>query len=395
MKIGLLITLVACDRSASKPRLVAIDPPAVSGAASPNLIASGDSILLTWLEPTDQRTHRLRLSQLVRGVWTVPTTIAEGPLIVANWADVPSVARAADRTLVAHWAEKSGDEGYDVVLARSKDDGESWQRLGKPYADAAVAEHGFVSLVPDGDGILALWLDGRATGHEGTGATAIRAAHVGDTIGSETVIDDRVCDCCSTAAALTSDGPAIVYRDRSPDEIRDIAIARRGSNAWFAPTPVHGDGWQISGCPVNGPAIATSGRDVVVAWFTLAEQRPTVRVAFSGDAGATFDNPIEVDAPHDARSPLGRVDVVIDRPGEAIASWLAAERDDGSVLVRRIYRDGRVGAELAIASTSAARNSGFARMDALGSDLVLAWTDPRARKLRAIRVARAGIPAAR
>jgi hypothetical protein len=61
---------------------------------------------------------------------------------------------------------------------------------------------------------------------------------------------------------VTIDGRrACMFRDRSVDEVRDIAIARRISNAWSASKPVHGDGWQISGCPVNGRTIAVAGRD--------------------------------------------------------------------------------------------------------------------------------------
>jgi hypothetical protein len=37
---------------------------------------------------------------------------------------------------------------------------------------------------------------------------------------------------------------------------------------------------------------------------------------------------------------------------------LAAERDDGRVLLRRVYRDGRVGSEPPVAATSGARDSG-------------------------------------
>lgn len=405
--IGALLTAVlGCDRSpASTPqasradsaaRIVAIDPPAAAGSTSPNLVASGDAILATWIEPVPPHSHRVRVARLTGASWSQPSTIADGPDIVANWADVPSVARQATGILVAHWAEKtatSGSHGYDVILARSTDDGASWRRLGAPHRDGSASEHGFVSLVPDGDAVLALWLDGRATASGSAGATMLRAARVGETIGEEQVVDDRVCDCCSTSAAVTADGPAVAYRDRSADERRDPFVSRRGANGWSSPRAVHADGWQITGCPVNGPMLAASGRDVVAAWYTYADQRPAVRVAFSSDAGATFDRPIDVDAPHGARAPLGRVDVVLDRPGEALVSWIASERDDARLLVRRVARDRRRGAELVLATSTAARDSGFPRMEILGGDIVVAWTDVRAKTLRAIRTARRDVPA--
>ncbi|HSK04667.1 MAG TPA: sialidase family protein [Kofleriaceae bacterium] len=398
---GVPATAAAAAGSSSQPaRLVAIDPPAADGAASPNLVAAGGAVLATWLEPTDaaRKVHRLRFARLSEGRWDPAVTIAEGPALVANWADVPSVARQDDGTLVAHWAEKAAapaPHAYDVVLARSTDGGATWRRLGAPHRDGTATEHGFVSLVPDGDATLALWLDGRAMAHGAEGATALRAARVGAAIGEEQVVDDRVCDCCSTSALRTPDGPVVIYRDRSADELRDPAVSRRTGGAWSAPRPAHADGWQITGCPVNGPALAGAGREVVAAWFTLAGQRATVRVAFSADAGATFERPIEVDAPRGTRAPIGRVDVAVaaDRPGEAIVSWVAADGDGGRLLVRRIARDRRRGPELELTPVDIARGGGFPELELLGEVLVVAWTDPGARRLRAARLPRADVPA--
>lgn len=398
--------LGACDRSAPSPPLPTpsvpalapgtIDPPAARGASAPNLFATpGGEIWLTWLEPVDEarRAHRMRVAKLAGASWSPPVTITEGARVVANWADVPSVAGQRDGSLVAHWAEKIDSpvsHAYTVVLARSRDGGATWTRLGSPHRDGTASEHGFVSLVPDGDGMLVTWLDGRETGQSG-GATMLRAARIGETIGEEQIVDERVCDCCSTAAIATSTGPAIVYRDRSDKELRDPWIARRLPDGWSRGA-VHADGWEIAGCPVNGPAIAARESAVVVAWYTYAAQRAVVRIAFSGDGGATFDTPIEVDAPRGARAPIGRVEVVLDG-AEAIVSWMASEREDARVLVRRIARDRRKGSELPIATIAAARAGGFPRMKAVGDDLVFAWTDVDAGALRASRVARSAVPA--
>jgi len=405
-----VVGIIGCDRSATNPspseaasqarpqaQTHPIEPPATRGASSPNLFATpGGEVWLTWLEPVDgtKPAHRLRISKLTGSSFSQPVTIAEGPTIVANWADVPSVARQRDGSLIAHWAEKVDSpvaHAYDVVLARSRDGGTTWKRLGSPHRDGTASEHGFVSLVPDGDGMMVVWLDGRvAAGHSG-GATMLRAAHIGEELGDEQVIDDRVCDCCSTAAVATASGPLIVYRDRSDKELRDPGIARRVVDGWSR-RQVHADGWEIAGCPVNGPAIAARDSAVVVAWYTYAAQRAVVRVAFSGDGGETFDTPIEVDAARGARAPIGRVEVVLDG-GEAFVSWMASEREDGRVLVRRVARDRRQGPELPIASISAARAGGFPRMEIAGNDLVLAWTDVDAGAVHVRRIDRATVPA--
>jgi hypothetical protein len=396
--------------------MIAIDPPALPGATAVNLVASGDALLATWMEPKvveppgPDRFFRLRFARFANGSWGPASTIVGNGALLVSWSDVPSIARQDDGVLVASWLELTGPEGftYDVMLARSIDGGATWRHLGVPHRDRTSAEHGFVSLLPDGDAVLALWLDGRASANGGKGPTALRAARVAAAIGPETVVDDRVCDCCSTSAVRAADGPAVVYRDRDADELRDPAIARRAGRAWSAPRPVHADGWKIAGCPVNGPMIAASGREVAVAWYTFAGGGPGVRVAFSADAGATFEPAIVIDgsrgasfdpetwtaAPPGARAPIGRVDVVIDRPGEAIVSWMASVGDENRLLVRRVARDRRRGPELQLAAVPAERNGHVPRLELLGPDLAVAWVDRRAKQLHVARFPRADVPAA-
>ena len=114
-----------------------------------------------------------------------------------------------------------------------------------------AADSGFVSFfAADNDSVEAVWLDGRATaggGHEShgapRGAMQLGNARIGPDggVAASTLIDDRICDCCQTSAAMTSRGPVVVYRDRSPDEIRDIGILRRVDGKWTQPAIVHAD----------------------------------------------------------------------------------------------------------------------------------------------------------
>jgi len=387
---------------------VPVEPPAGPGAMAPNLVRVGeDSLLLTWLEPREGEAEdwRLRSARLEAGAWSEPATLAEGKGLVANWADTPSVARGGDGTLVAHWAERSSSESpyaYDVILGRSTDGGKRWERLGPAHDDRTVSEHGFVSLVADGPEVRAFWLDGRETAsasghaghHGGRGAMTLRTAAVGALAAGE-LLDARVCDCCGTSSAMTSEGPVLVYRDRSEDEVRDISLVRRTAGGWSQPVSVHADGWRVPGCPVNGPAVAARGRRVAVAWYTYAGEKPSVRLAFSEDAGASFQPPIEVDAPRGGRVPLGRVDVALGEEGDALVSWLAAEREQATLLVRRVTAGGRLGAPVPLVETSAERQSGFPRMERLGDSLLFAWTETgRPTRVRVARLSLAEVPTA-
>jgi hypothetical protein len=188
---------------------------------------------------------------------------------------------------------------------------------------------------------------------------------------------------------MTASGPVVAYRDRSPDEIRDIYVVRRVRGAWTKPERVHDDGWRINACPVNGPAIAARGDTVAVAWFTAANDSARVKIAFSRDAGATFGAPTIVDA----GNPAGRVDVTLLPDGAAFVTWIERTAGDtAAVLGRRVEPRGERGAPMTIANSSAARASGFPRMALAREHIVFAWTEPgRPTRVRAARVKLADI----
>ena len=345
-----------------------------------NLSVASNSLLLIWVEPAEVAgSFRLRFSQWRAGAWAAATTIAEHPSIVANWADTPSVREAVDGTLVAQWSERLDDSSHatNVLVARSTDSGKTWVGLGPAHDDDTQTEHGFVSLLADDPSVRAFWLDGRETGGgmRNRGAMTLRTAKISERVIESEVLDDSVCDCCGTSAAMTSQGPIVVFRDRLPGEIRDISIIRRVGGAWTAPRPVHADGWKIPGCPVNGPAVAAEKSRVAVAWFTDAAGRAVVKVAFSIDAGATFAEPVEVDAPRGRVTPMGRVGVVLDDHDGAFVSWMASNREQAQVLVRRVIPAGRRSSPVVLAQSQSNRDSGFPRLARSTRELFVVWTE--------------------
>lgn len=351
--------------------------PAGPGSAEPNLARGRDgSVLLTWIERVGDDGHSLRFAaRPPHGAWSAPREIARGKGWFVNWADFPSLLAHGDGSLVAHWLVRSADAkyAYDVRLARSTDGGRSWSRPWTPHRDGSPSEHGFVSLLALGEDTGVLWLDGRETGKPG-GATSLRFTTLrrDGSLGDETRLDARVCDCCQTAAVRSGDAVVVAYRDRSADEVRDISVVRRTGEAWSAPVAVSADGWKIDGCPVNGPALDAAGARVALAWFAAPHDRPSVRVAFSADAGRSFGKPIEVDA----EKPLGRVDVALLDDGAALVSWLGRRGESVGVLARRVPQHGPAGPERLVTRTSGERASGFPRMERSGDEVVFAWTEP-------------------
>jgi hypothetical protein len=413
----LLVSWAGCAAPGGEPRpapesvtaLRALDPPAAPGAMAPRLTTVADGVLLSWLEPEDgeRSRFRLRLARLDPGTggWSEPGELARGDAFFANWADIPGAA-AAGGVIVAHWLEKLGEDtyAYGVQLTRSQDGGGSWQPMGLLHDDDSPQEHGFVSWVALPDGALrAFWLDGRAMGEaadphgthgggdghgHGGGAMQLRTARVeAGAPGPSELLDERVCECCGTDAALTARGPLVVYRGRSAGELRDIAVVRATADGWSAPTLVHADGWEIAGCPVNGPAVAAHGEQVVVAWFTGAENRGRVLLARSSDAGATFAAPVVIDA----ERPHGRVDVALEAGGEAWVSWIASGAEGAELRLRPVSVDGSAGEPMLITRTTAQRSAGFPRMVRHRGELIFAWVeDATPSRLRVAALADAG-----
>lgn len=360
--------------------------PAGAGSGQPNLTVSpGGQVYLSWIERLGEGKFSFRFAVKQGDGWSPPRVIAEGSNWFVNWADFPSIVALSDGSLAAHWLVKSGPGtfDYDVTISRSFDGGKTW---GKPFVahrDGVKAEHGFVSLFAAKDGQLAaVWLDGREMtsggkddhGH-GHGNMTLRYVKIkrDGTLTDEARLDARVCECCQTSAAMTADGPVVVYRDRSDDELRDISMVRLAAGKWTEARPVHRDGWKLDGCPVNGPAVAASGKRVAVAWFTAVNDKPRVKLAFSSDAGERFGEPINVDD----GNPAGRVDVLMLDDGSALVSWLEKMEGGGAVRVRRVHPNGKSDPAVTVAPSGTARSNGFPQMVRAGKTLVFAWVSSR------------------
>lgn len=356
---------------APPPSLVELAPPAAPGAMAPSWAEAGGTLLLSWLEPQGSG-HRLQVARIGADGFGPATTVTAGDGFFANWADFPAVAAAGDGALYAHWLAKTAPDtyAYAVQVARSTDGGSTWRGLGALHDDRSPTEHGFVSWAAEASGVRAFWLDGRTTAQGG--AMSLRSARVGERVGASEEIDARVCDCCQTGAAATPAGPVVVYRDRSPEEVRDIAAVRRTASGWSEPLAVAADGWKIPGCPVNGPAVAADGEVLAVAWFTAARPPgPRVLAAFSADSGASFGTPVLVDG----ERPLGRVAVAALDGAQAAVAWLAVAGSEAELRLARVGPRGRAGEGLALARTSAARASGFPRLARLGDRIFVAWVE--------------------
>jgi len=390
---ALLITAIAfsCNSNNGEKKINAAEvkefsSPAADSCAEPYLVTDKNgTVYLSWIEKKGKEAA-LKFSSLHNDRWSEPVTIAQGNHWFVNWADYPVIASDGNNGLLAHYLEKSDTAKftYDIKLTASADGGKTWGNSIILHDDGEKAEHGFASIVPYHDGFFACWLDGRKTAIDGDmshdaghhGEMTIRAAMLdknGKKI-NEWELDGRVCDCCQTAAAITSNGPIVVYRDRSDDEVRDMSIVRFVNGTWTAPQPIHADNWKINACPVNGPRADAIGNNLAIAWFSMAGKNGEVKIIFSKDGGATFNKPIRVDE----GKPIGRVDVLMLDSATAMVSWM----EGASIMAVKVHADGTKESSIMIASSSDKRSSGFPQMTRSGNKIYFAWTDDKGKTIR-------------
>jgi hypothetical protein len=368
--------------------------PAGASSSLPHLVSNTNGTLVSWVETKGDSLDTLFFSELDNGTWQEPQAIAQGGDWFVNWADYPMIAENKGNYW-SHVLKKSteGTYSYDVKMTIKPKESTKWETNMSLHTDGTPTEHGFVTVLPYKDAFFVTWLDGRNTEENAAGergAMTVRAAEVAANgkVSHEHELDVSTCDCCQTTAAITDNGPVVLYRDRSEEEIRDISIVRQVNGTWTAPKTIHADGWKIKGCPVNGPKVAAMGNNLVAAWFTGAQDTARVQVVFSKDGGENFQKPTVIAE----GTTIGRVDVVWVDEETAVVSWMDIKEKVASLNVAKISRTGVLSEKVTVVEMNGSRQSGFPQLEKVDDMLYFAWTDVTKADMR-VRMAKIAISA--
>ncbi|WP_020571919.1 hypothetical protein [Neolewinella persica] len=370
------------------------------GTHLPRLAKSPYDLLLSYVFSSKSEEDTLMFTKANLLSEAVFLPLANGNDWFINWADFPSVAYTGETVqhgpeLFYHFLQYSAEGTYDYdIKFRLHNGGGDIDNHQKLHQDTVSAEHGFLSsaAIPGG-GLQVTWLDGRYTkvqeggaagageaeaqgdnhGHGAGGAMTLRTKTLSDSISVE--LDHRVCDCCNTATVATKDLTMVAYRDRSEHEIRDIGyVIKPTGREWSTPKLVHADNWEISGCPVNGPALAANDAgNIAVIWYTAPADRAQILFSHYDAALDTWAPPTLLDD----NTPLGRVDLQLAEDGTAYATALTTkpDTDDAYLTLWTISPTGEVNRE-DLVTTSAARSSGFPKIALFQDKLYWARTVP-------------------
>ena len=385
--ISIMISLlVSCKTETSKSEpavlvnnrhtaIIEIKNPSLINSSLPRLFSNGEDLLMSWIQNKDSIAS-LKYSKFNGINWTAPTEIISGSDWFVNWADFPAIADN-NGSILTNILKKSaeGTYTYDIHLQLYSKQKNTWKNNILLNQDGIKSEHGFVSMLPyNNDSFFVTWLDGRTlvgVPKENEQMT-LRAAFIDaeGEISNDILLDDKTCECCNTAATMTSNGPIVAYRDRSDTEIRDISIVRFVNGNWTAPKNVYQDHWEIPGCPVNGPAIDSFNDAVALAWFTAENDNPRIQVSFSENQGETFGLQYRVDN----GNAIGRVDVVMLDQNNAVVSWMEPDGIDTLIQILKVSSNGEKNIPITITKTRSERSSGFPQLELVGDRLYVAWT---------------------
>ena len=348
-----------------------VQTPTNKNSLAPNLCSFGNHFALSWIERNTDGEARLQMATWNGSEFDEIRLIAKSKGMFANWADIPSLVEAPSGDLYAHWLNRIGNEtyAYGIQIERSIDHGKSWQSLGWLHNDTSATEHGFVSLIPENRHVRAFWLDGRQM-KKPTGKMMLRTAILdGNEINSENMLDDDVCTCCPTGAIQLPGGSAVVYRDRLPQEIRDISLVHLKNDAWSKPSRIQKDNWVMPGCPVNGPSIATNGNIIAVSRFTVIKNKAKIILRLFKDGQAESGKEIILDE----NIPVGRCTTVCSK--DAVYNiWIGVDKKQTVLRMAEVSLSGKIKRKITLVPIDKDRSSGMPRAIFSNNYLWVSWT---------------------
>lgn len=302
LALAALVAASGCARSApeaSEPVELAV---AGRASATPWVAAQGEFVAAAWGASADGKTDVfVAVSRDGGRTFGYPVQVDSDAGDARLGGELPprvdlvAVAGGSDPGIVVTWTARG--ETTAIKTAKSVDGGKTFNAPVMLQSAGAAGDRGWPALTVDRAGVAhAIWLDHRGLAAAGAGGHDHHAAGAGDgaamaqrsglfyasvngAVTSERELAKGVCYCCKTTIVSAPDGTIYAaWRHVYPGNIRDIAFAvsRDGGRTFSSPVRVSEDGWELQGCPDDGPAMAVDARGTVhIVWPTVIQgERP-------------------------------------------------------------------------------------------------------------------------
>ncbi len=253
--------------------------------------------------------------------WSAPVQVNAGapkPHGLHRGSDARLAARG-DHVVVA-WTGAGTDAwgSGPISVVASRDSGRTWVQGANPADDGMTDGHNFLALGADQAGGFHLaWLDKR----DGDRGLRYASSADGGLLWTGNVTPaPKTCECCWNAIAPLSGGRmAILFRDRSPRDMR-VVTSTPGGQGWMDPVSVGDFKWQFNACPHVGGALVTrstpAGEQLHAAVWTGAPGAAGLYHLRSEDAGRSWS------APHKMNVPLAwHPAMAVDATGRIAVAW--------------------------------------------------------------------------
>jgi len=311
-----------------------------------SISASGHRVVVVWAAMTEGQTNiHAAVSEDDGTTFAAPVRVndVEGDARV-NGEQAPRVAVGKD--IVVAWQSRHTGASQ-IRVARSTDGGRTFGKADTIHDAALTGARGWSSLVLDEDGAAHVaWLDGRNAGKPaatsaGNGDHAAGGGHMhseptrqdifhmtlwADGRRQESPVAANVCFCCKTSVTTGPGGVVYVaWRHIYPVNLRDMAVASStdGGRTFSQPVRVSEDGWQLDGCPEDGPSIAAGPDGTLhIAWPTIVDKgglRKGIFYSYSTDGGRTFATRLRMDTGEDVTNASHPQVTVVD--GRVAVVW--------------------------------------------------------------------------
>lgn len=377
--LSIIITFLSIACSSPQKEEV-LSPAGVNSEEPAFFTTQTGNMGLSWLEKND-KVATLKFSVYKNSNWLASKTLVSGKGVLTNWADFPGI-QTNGKNWVAWFLQMNNPDtfAYDVMVMQSADEGGTWTTPQRLHSDSTLTEHGFVSAVPAKNGFQLMWLDGRLA-TEDSPIFTVRSAHLDfdGSISNRAILDDNTCTCCQTTMLNTgNDNFIALYRDRTDEEIRDIAAVNFNNEGTLVqPQIIFADEWHIPGCPVNGPRAIINGEELGVVWFTMSKEGVAqVQFVTSADGGKTYSNPLLID-----ENNLGRVDIIASE-GAYYVSYMDETEEEAALKIVKID-GGKISSSSAVTKLTSSRKTGFPRiiLAETGDGIFITYTDVETKKV--------------